>query len=182
MKTKTVILWVIILVAIEQIIKLIIAQNYQDVNFEIIPSLVDFKPTLNNKTFYWLGLIDVNVDQIIRLGTGLIFLVVLAIFYLYLKKTIQNRKWVDITFIFGFAGILCSISDNIVFGGSWDYVYIKPLFIFDLKDIYLNCFSILFIVCFYQNRSEMFKIKTKDIIYSLKKNQNNEKTSDRLDD
>lgn len=168
MKIRTIILLVMILVATEQIIKLIICLNYQDINLEIIPSLVDFKPTLNNKTFYWLGLMNIDVGRWVRLATAIIILRAFCLFYLYLKRTLQNRKWLDISFVFGFAGVLCSLSDNIFFGGSWDYIYLKPLFIFDLKDIYMDCFSIFFIIFCYKNRTEISKIKMKDIITFLK--------------
>ena len=94
---------VIILVAIEQIIKLIICLNYQDISLEIIPSLVDFKPTLNNKTFYWLGLMNIDVGRWLRLATAIIILIALCLFYLYLKRTLQNKKWLDISFVFGIA-------------------------------------------------------------------------------
>lgn len=168
MRIRTIIFLVIILVAIEQIIKLIICLNYQDISLEILPSLVDFKPTLNNKTFYWLGLMNIDVGRWLRLATAIIILSALCLFYLYLKRTLQNKKWLDISFVFGIAGVLCSLSDNIFFGGSWDYVYLKPLFIFDLKDIYMDCFSIFFLICCYRNRTEISNIKMKNIISFLK--------------
>ena len=168
MRIRVIIFLVIILVATEQIIKLIISLNYQDISLEIIPSLMDFKPTLNNKTFYWLGLMDIDVGRWLRLATAIIILSALCIFYLYLKRTLQNKKWLDISFVFGIAGVLCSLSDNIFFGGSWDYVYLKPLFIFDLKDIYMDCFSIFFLICCYRNRTEISNIKMKNIISFLK--------------
>lgn len=168
MRIRLIIFLVIILVAIEQIIKLIICLNYQDISLEIIPSLVDFKPTLNNKTFYWLGLMNIDVGRWLRLATAIIILIALCLFYLYLKRTLQNKKWLDISFVFGIAGVLCSLSDNIFFGGSWDYVYLKPLFIFDLKDIYMDCFSIFFLICCYRNRTEISNIKMKNIISFLK--------------
>ena len=168
MRIRTVILWIIILVATEQIIKLVISLNYRDINLEIIPSLVDFKPTLNNKTFYWLGLMNIDVGRWARLATSIIILGVLCLFYLYLKRTLQNRKWLDIAFIFGSAGVLCSLSDNIFFGGSWDYVYLKPLFIFDLKDIYMDCFSVFSLICCHRNRTEINNIKMKDITFFLR--------------
>lgn len=168
MRIRTIIFLVIILVATEQIIKLIISLNYQDISLEIIPSLIDFKPTLNNKTFYWLGLMDIDVGRWLRLATAIIILSALCLFYLYLKRTLQNKKWLDISFVFGIAGVLCSLSDNIFFRGSWDYVYLKPLFIFDLKDIYMDCFSIFFLICCYRNRTEISNIKMKNIISFLK--------------
>jgi lipoprotein signal peptidase len=132
---------------IEQVIKLIISTNYRDINIEIIPSLLEFKPTLNNKSFYWLGLMGIDVGRWARLATGIVAFGILYLFYLCLRRIISKKeKWTDVGFIFGFAGILCSSCDNIFFGGSWDYVYLKPLFVFDMKDLYMNCSTILILV------------------------------------
>lgn len=168
MNIRTVIIWIIVLVLIEQIIKLVISINYRDISFEIIPSLLDFKPTLNNKSFYWLSLMNIEVGRWARFTTGIIFLGILCMLYLYMKKISKKGYLLDVAFIFGFAGLISSISDNLFFGGSWDYVYVKPLFIFDLKDLYLNCFAILFIIFCYLNRKKINKIKIKDIIFTRK--------------
>jgi hypothetical protein len=102
------------------------------------------------------------------MATGIICLGIFCLFYPYMKKTLKNKTWLDVAFIFGFAGVLCSLSDNVFFGGSWDYVYLKPLFVFDLKDLYMNCFSVFLVICCHKNRTEISKIKTKDIISFLK--------------
>jgi signal peptidase II len=51
------------------------------------------------------------------------------------------------------AGICVSI-DNIFYGGSLDYINLKPLFIFDLKVMYLNCaiFLILYFYYFHERK------------------------------
>jgi lipoprotein signal peptidase len=146
MKIRTIILWTIALVIIEQLIKLAISLNCRDLNIEIIPSLLEFKPTFNNKTLYWLGLMNIDIGRWGRLLIGIIVLGAVARCYLYLKKISKKEKLVDIGFMFGFAGTLCSLCDNIFFGGSWDYAYLKPLFVFDLKDVYLNCFTVLLFI------------------------------------
>lgn len=48
----------------------------------------------------------------------------------------------------GTAGIVCVFIDTAFLGGSLDYVYLKPLYIFDLKDVYLNVGWIFFLYCF----------------------------------
>ena len=167
-KIRTVILWSIVLVVIEQAIKWIISTNYQNVNIEIIPSLLEFKPTLNDKTLYWLGLMNIDAGRWARIAIGIIILGICCIYYPYMKETLKYRTCLDVAFIFCFAGVLCSLSDNVFFGGSWDYVYLKPLFIFDLKDLYMNCFVVFFVICCYINRVEISKIRMKDIISFLK--------------
>lgn len=169
MKIRIVTLWTIALVVIEQVIKLIITTNYRDINFEIIPSLFEFKPVLNDKSFYWLSLMNIEVGRWARLATGIILLGILCLYYLCMKTISKKGKLVDVAFIFGFAGLLCSMCDNIFFGGSWDYVYLKPLFIFDLKDLYLNCFVILFLIFCLKNRIKLKNAKIKDIISFYKK-------------
>lgn len=169
MRIRTVILWTIVLVVIEQVIKLIISTNYRDINFEIIPSLFEFKPVLNDKSFYWLSLMNIDVGRWARMATGIIFTGVLCLCYLCMKTISKKGKLIDVAFIFGFAGLLCSLCDNIFFGGSWDYVYLKPLFIFDLKDLYLNCFVILFMIFCTKNHATIKNVKIKDIV-SLAKN------------
>jgi lipoprotein signal peptidase len=131
--------------------------------------LFEFKPTLNNKSFYWLGLMGIDVGRWARLVTGIIYLGMLCLFYLYTRAVLNKEKWTDVGFIFGLAGILCSMCDNIFFGGSWDYIYLKPLFVFDMKDLYLNCFAVLILVSFTKNKAKIKNVKIKDII-SLAKN------------
>jgi lipoprotein signal peptidase len=159
MKIKTIALWVIVLVVIEQVIKLIISRYYRDLNFEIIPSLLAFKPTLNDKSFYWLGLLNIDVGRWARLITGLIALTIFSLFYRYIKTTLRQEKLFDVASIFAFAGIMCSTCDNIFFGGSWDYVYLKSLFVFDLKDLYLNCFACLLIIGVLKNKKYLATVK-----------------------
>jgi lipoprotein signal peptidase len=171
MKIRTIVLWTIVLVVIEQIIKFVISGYYRNINFDIIPSLLEFKPTLNNKSFYWLGLLNIDVGRWARLATGIIGLACLCFFYLYLRIILKKEKLVDAGFIFGFAGIICSVCDNIFFGGSWDYVYLKPLFVFDLKDVYLNCFAGLFLITYIKNKKKLAAAKAIDFWNIIKQKQ-----------
>lgn len=155
MKIRKIVLFAITLVVIDQVIKLVISANYRDVNIEIIPSLLEFKPTLNNKSFYWFAIMGIDVGRWSRLLVGFFGLSLLSLLHYQMRKKIKNAKWWDAGFTFGFAGILCSMCDNIFFGGSWDFIYLKPLFIFDMKDLYLNCFVILILVSSYKNKEKL---------------------------
>lgn len=109
MKSRTVIVWSIVLVVTDQAVKWIISTNYQHVTVEIIPSLLDFKPILNNKSFYWLSLMNIYVGRWARMATAVIFSGILCLFYLYMKGIFRNKTCLDVAFIFGFAGMLCSL-------------------------------------------------------------------------
>ncbi|KAA6326939.1 hypothetical protein EZS27_024020 [termite gut metagenome] len=171
MKIRTIVLCTIILIVIEQVIKFIISGYYRDINFDIIPSLLEFKPTLNNNSFYWLGILGIDVGRWVRLTTSIILLTVLCLFCFYIRTILKKEKIIDIGFMFGFAGIICSSCDNIFFGGSWDYVYLKPLFVFDLKDVYLNCFACLFLIGYVKNKKRLASVKAIDIWNIIRRKQ-----------
>ena len=146
MKTRTVLLWAIALFVIDQAIKMVINRNFLDINFDIIPPLFYFKPKFNIQYSY--------VNYLFNLGWGFGIHVILRcftfviLFVLYdLFKTISgNAKIINIAFSFIFAAALCSLIDTVCWGGSLDYIYLNPLFVFDLKDLYSNIFLILFIL------------------------------------
>jgi len=136
MKSKTILLWAVALSVIDQVIKLVINRYFLDVRFDIIPPLFYFRPKFNLDYSY--------VNYLFKLGMGfwthviiLCFVVILLVFMYDLFKTISgNAKIVNIAFIFIFASATCAMIDAIFWGGSLDYIYLKPLFIFDLKDLY----------------------------------------------
>jgi lipoprotein signal peptidase len=153
---------------IEQVVKCIISSYYQDIKFDIIPSLLEFKPTLNNKSFYWISLLNIDVGRWARLTTGIIVLVILCLGCFYMRTILKKEKWCDAGFIFGLTGVMCSLCDNIFWGGSWDYVYLKPLFVFDLKDVYLDCFVCLLIISCVKNRKILASAKSIDFWHTIK--------------
>ena len=155
MKTKTVLLWAIALFVIDQVIKMMINRYFLDVNFDIIPPLFYFKPKFNIQYSY--------VNYLFRLGWGFwthvimrCFAVIIIVCLYDLFKTISgNAKIINIAFILGFAASFSALSDNIFWGGSLDYIYLKPLFIFDLKDLYIDTFVILFLLYFIKNKKHL---------------------------
>ena len=171
MKTQKIIFWILLLIGIDQIIKIIINSFFLDVRFDIIPSLFEFKPFFNDKHSYVNDLLykNFNIDMglwfhvILFLFIGIIILT----FYGYCRNNIsENKKLFDIAFIFCMAGIICAFIGNLIWKkGTLDFIYLKPLFIFDLKDLYLNCFFMpLFLVYAHKNREQIKTIKIKNMI------------------
>ncbi len=50
MKKRQILFWIIFLIAIDQAVKIIINAYFLDVNFEIIPGLLEFKPVFQQQT------------------------------------------------------------------------------------------------------------------------------------
>ena len=174
MKARTIILWIFSLIIIDQIIKIVIYSFFFGTQFEIIPSLFEFKPVFNDKHSY----LNVLLYKNFNIDLGLCFHIVLFLlaeiiflaFYYYMRKNITgNKKLLDIAIIFQSAGLICGLIGNLIWKkGTLDYIYLKPLFVFDLKDVYLNCFPVLFLVYLHKVRSQTKTIKIKDIILYIK--------------
>jgi len=162
MKIRTMIKWVIVLVLIDSAIKIIINGYFLDVRFDIIPNLFEFRPKFNDHYSY--------VNHLFGLGMGfwahmiiMFFASVIAFAVYDFYRTIPDgRKMLDVAFIFAFSGIICALIADIT-GGCLDYIYLKPLFIFDLKDLYSNCFLILLYCYLIKYRMAMKSVKLKDM-------------------
>ena len=73
----------------------------------------------------------------------------LIVSYDFLRTLSGNAKMINIAFIFGFAAVSSVFIDSFSWIGILDYIYLKPLFVFDLKDVYINIWIILFwLYCF----------------------------------
>ena len=168
MKTRTVLLWAIALFVIDQVVKIIINRYFIDVRFDIIPPLFYFRPKFNHNYSYVNELFSFGMGFWTHLILRCFVAILLVIIYDLFKTISNNAKIINIAFIFAFASLSCSLVDTIFWGGSLDFIYLKPLFIFDLKDLYSNVFIILFLCYFFKNRKYFKTIKNKDIILHYK--------------
>lgn len=174
MKPRTIIFWICVLVIADQAIKIIIDTFYFEGHFEIIPSMLEFKPIFNDKHSYFNVLLNnkfnINVGLIAHLLLFLVLeIVVISLYFLFRKHINKSRKLLDIAFVFQISGLICALSGNLIWeNGVLDYLYLKPLFIFDLKDLYNNVFAILFLVYIIINASEVKALEEKDIISHIR--------------
>ena len=149
MKTRTVLLCIIILFTIDQVIKIIINLYFLDVRFDIIPPLFYFKPMFNLKYSYVSSLFNLGMGFWMHILIYCFVTVFLIVSYDFLRTVSGNSKMINIAFIFGFAAVLSVLIDSFFWIGTLDYIYLKPLFVFDLKDVYINIWVILFsLYCF----------------------------------
>lgn len=186
MKKQHILFWIFFLIAIDQAVKIVINTYFLDAHFEIIPGLLEFKPVFNSKHSYLNSLLYKHFN--INLGFWfhiLLFLFAQGIFlvlYGFLKNNSTfNKKLLDAGMVFQLylSGFVCAVIGNIIWkNGILDFIYLKPLFIFEFKDVYLNCFAVLFLIFVYKNKKQMEHLKMRDITqYSKNKlNQWNEGT------
>ncbi len=161
----------LILMLVDQGIKLIIKFNFFHNYFEIIPSLLSFNPIINTNGS-WLNArfgTSVSFSLLICLNIAAL-LIFLELYRYYLYNNIKDF-WADMCFVFIFAGALCSLIDKVFYGGSLDFIGISNLFIADIKDIYINLSIVFFIITISNNGyfSEDNDTTLKDDLKSLKK-------------
>lgn len=142
-----------LLIFLDQIIKVYIYLNYMGKDVDIIENILAFYPIFN-KDYSWL-------NSLFNLGIGMVphviflcfLLVVIILFYDFLKTKKNIRKWLYLPFLALISGNICSLIDKVVWGGSLDYIYLKGFFIFDLKDVYVSIFEVsilLFLIIEYK--------------------------------
>lgn len=163
MKTKKIITWILILILIDQLVKLLIYNVLSDVRFELIPNLIEFKPTFNTKHSWVNSLLNKNFG----LNLGLIFHVVLYLFlgislpmyFSFLREKIGvDEKLIDIATIFMTSAVMCALLGNTVWAkGTLDYFYLRPWFVFDLKDVLVDIGVVFFLIYSFKNRIALDK-------------------------
>lgn len=181
MKFRTILLYIIVFITIDQVIKIVINAFFVDYKFDIISSFIEFKPTFNDKHSY----VNVLLNRNFGLNIGLlphifIFLVIGAVLFLcliYLKNNIKRKIiLLDTSIIFLYAGICCAFIGNLIWkNGTLDYIYLKPLFVFDLKDVYLDLGIALFFIYTANNWKQLKHVKTRDIFLYARKILSNKK-------
>ena len=170
MKTHKLIFWIVLLIVIDQTVKIIINSFFLGVQFDIIPPLFEFKPTFNDKHSYVNDLLykNFNIDMGLWFHIILFLFIGIIIFILYdyyRNNIFGNKKLLDAAFIFYAAGFICAFIGNLIWKkGTLDFIYLKPLFIFDFKDLYVNCFVVLFLGYMYKNSVQIRTVKIKDIV------------------
>jgi hypothetical protein len=158
MSTKKILFWIFIFIFIDQIVKIIINHYFFEFKFEIIPDLLEFRPVFNSEGSYLLNLLNLKIGVGILIGFYFVLLCLSIIFYILVRKARKNTMLFDLTFIFVAAALVCYLTGNIFWTkGCLDYIHLKSLFIFDLKDLYIDCFICLYIAFSYKQRIWTFR-------------------------
>lgn len=170
-KTKTLIFTFILLMLLDQGLKIIIKFNFFNTYFEIIPDFISFNPIINTQGSWLNARFNFNVSFPLLILINGISLILFIEIYRYSKYKGVKCFWSDMCFIFIFAGALCSFIDKVFYGGSLDFIGISDLFIADFKDIYINLGLLFFIMACYKSGffSEQNETTLKDDLNSIKK-------------
>ena len=132
------IIFTVILIMIDQIVKLII--NFFGMEFKIVfHDFIGFTPYLNaTQLSIFNNEFGMNLSNTILSALNVLIIILVVLFYLYSKKHNEksNIQRLNVMYVFLLAGTCCSLIDKIFWGGSLDYIRIMSSIV-DLKDIYL---------------------------------------------
>ena len=170
MKKKSVLLWVLFLFLIDQIVKIVINRYFIDLRFSIIPPLLYFQPTFNLHYSWINGLFNLGMGFWTHMLIFSFVTLFIVLLYDFMKTISGNDKLLNIAFVFVFAGMMSSFVGTIIWNGCLDYIYLKPLFVFDLKDLYVTTFFLpLSFLYQFKNREHLSSFTHKDIVPHFKK-------------
>jgi len=166
MTRKNIIFWIICLVIADQVIKLIIVNLFIDTKFDIIYSIIGFRPVFNKQYTYFNALLKLNIGLLPHAILLILIQFVILLLYRYLRTAQPSTKLLDISFIFGQSALICVFCGFFFWkSGVLDFIYVH-FWIVDFKDVYLNCFAILFLVNYHKNKAELksSKVKMRDCL------------------
>ncbi len=143
-----------IAVAIDQGIKAyLFSLEWESISIPIIEPVFYIEPTQNTLGSYlWvlLGLkegshlLNITLFSII----GVLFI---EVWRFYVNRQ-RNSFWINGFIHLFLAGLAANLIDNAFWGGSLDYITIKPFYTFDLKDLYITLCELFLVTELIDNR------------------------------
>ena len=148
--------WIFLLLAVlvDQGIKsYLFALEWESISIPLIKPVFYIQPTQNTLGSYLWVLLNLKqgshlLNIILFSLVGLVFFEVWR-FYVARKR---NSFWINGFIHLFLAGLFANVIDNAFWGGSLDYITIKPFYTFDLKDLYITLCELFLLTELLDNR------------------------------
>ncbi len=155
-KTKKGVNWIflVVAIAIDQAIKgYLFSLEWESISISLIKPVFFIEPTQNTLGSYLWVLLGLKqgshlLNIILFSLIGILFVEVWR-FYVHRKR---NSFWINGFIHLFLAGLGANLIDNAFWGGSLDYITIKPFYTFDLKDLYITLCELFLITELIDNR------------------------------
>jgi len=151
----------LVLVGIDQGIKIyLFSLEWQSISIPLIEPVFYLEPTQNTRGSYlWVLL---NIKQSSHLLNIILFLIIGSLFVeiwrFYVSRK-RNSIWINGFIHLFLAGLSANIIDNAYWGGSLDYITIRPFYTFDLKDMYITMCELFLLTELLDNRLLKYLVK-----------------------
>ncbi len=156
--------WIFLLfaVALDQVIKAyLFSLEWQTISKPLIEPVFYLEPTQNTLGSYlWVLL---NFKKGSHLFNIILFSVIGLLFveiWRFYTRRKRNSFWINGFIHLFLAGLFANIIDNAFWGGSLDYITIKPFYTFDLKDMYITMCELFLVTELIDNKllKRLFKM------------------------
>jgi len=166
MKVKIKPTWIgiFLLISVEQIIKIIIYNNFFDKSFAILPPVLYFEPMFNRHYSWFNSMLKINNSKGLHIAVVVVMTILIVLFYRFLNKRMGSVKIINMMFTFLFSGAMCSLIDKVFWDGSLDYIMLKGFFTFDLKDLYIDVFIGLMVLSLFIKNDAVKQIDEKALL------------------
>ncbi|WP_434304052.1 signal peptidase II [Clostridium botulinum] len=115
----------------DQVIKIVINNNFFDKRFRILPPLLYFEPMFNRQYSWLNSMLQLGIGKYVHISLVAIISILIYLFYQYLNKQFRANKIISIMYAFIFSGAMCSLIDKIFWNGSLDYILVNGFFTFE---------------------------------------------------
>lgn len=135
--------------------------DWETISHPIIPPVFYLDPTQNTSGSYlWVLLKIDTVPHLFNIAMfSVIGLLFVEIWRFYTQRK-RNSFWINGFIHLFLAGLFANIIDNAFWGGSLDYITIRPFYTFDLKDMYITLCELFLITELIDNKllGRLFKM------------------------
>lgn len=148
--------WIFLLIAVgaDQGIKAwLFSMEWETISIPLIKPVFYIEPTHNTLGSYlWVLLGLKQGSHLLNIILfSLIGVVFIEIWRFYVSRK-RNSFWINGFIHLFLAGLAANLIDNAFWGGSLDYVTIKPFYTFDLKDLYITLCELFLITELVDNK------------------------------
>jgi signal peptidase II len=155
-RVKSGINWIFLLVAVamDQAVKAtLFSLEWQSISVPLIEPVFYIEPTHNTLGSYlWVLLKLKKGSHVLNMILfSIVGLIIIELWRFYVKRK-RNSFWINGFIHLFLAGLLANLIDNGVWGGSLDYITIKPFYTFDLKDLYITLCELFLITELVDNK------------------------------
>lgn len=155
---------VILLTTLEQGLKVVINNYSLLVTTPILRPWLYFSPMFN-RDYSWINsMLKLNLGRWFHIILVAGLLIFVYLFYRFIQYSLKTDRLINTTFAFLFAGAICSLIDKVFWNGSLDYIQVRGMFTFDLKDAYINVFIGLFVLMVVTNHRGIRQVNEEDVL------------------
>lgn len=153
-----------ILVLADQCIKLYIKNNLFHARINLLGDFVQLEPMINTKYSWVNSMLDLGINKAFHIIMVILAIFIIFVVFKFVTTMYLNNKIINSLFILLISGAICSLSDKLFWGGSLDYIKLKGLFTFDLKDVYVSAFEVLIVCLLIINYKSLKEISNRKLL------------------